>query len=84
MTKDEKRRLEELERKVKELEARPPQIAYPYYVPYPVYTPTLVPQPYYPTYPYRIWSTYPGGYGTSGYATGTLAQLHTQNSAYTQ
>ena len=83
MTKDEKRRLEELERRVKELESRPPQIAapYPYYVPYPVYPPNFA-KPYYPTYPYRIWSNSDGSYSMHGYAEGTVAPA--QSITYSQ
>jgi hypothetical protein len=46
MTKDDKRRLEELERRVKELEARPQAQPYYYPVPYP-----YMPAPTYPAYP---------------------------------
>ena len=48
-----KKRIEELERKVKELEARPATQHWHYHYP---------PQPYYPSYPnYQPWPTVPLG-----------------------
>ncbi len=48
-----KSRIDELERRVKELEQRPQWV--PVYVPQP--QPVIIEQPYYPTYP-QPWATY--------------------------
>lgn len=63
------KRIEELERKVRDLQMRPPQIVtpYPYYVPYPVYP---APQPY-PYHPWPVWISRAGsGIAPTGYASG--------------
>ena|SRR5665213_1259643 len=68
-----KQRIEELERKVKELEARPVFIPYPVYpapvsipVPYPIPYIPYIPQPHYPPYPLTPWYiTTCGGAGDS-------------------
>lgn len=60
------KRIDDLERKVKELEARPAtQIHYHYAQPYPYYMPTYVPAPQ-PWYPHPIWSTTAGAIGHAG------------------
>src|SRR5260221_484887 len=78
--KTDKQRIEELERRVKELEARPPVwMPVPYYVPqpYPVYPiyPASVPNPWYVPVPWT--PTVPEGprwISTAGTATAVTAQ----------